>query len=198
MWLHRIIIIPLNNYSAKMALLVYRGSKKARQRTLSSQCSTVSAFWYLGITNHSLRATGTTEEFAANVTEKLIQSRTGHRSVEALRLYERPSYNQHQAVSNVLTLVELQRSFSKELTIGNLRSSASHCTGVISRSTAENRAMRSTTAGSPFPTGFQMPALFENMNNCSVDINVNMNQSAVNVSVEKEFDQLVSDVNFEF
>ena len=49
--------------------------------------------------NHSLRATGATEMFAANIPEKLVQSRTGHRSLEALRLYERPSHKQHQAVS---------------------------------------------------------------------------------------------------
>ena len=75
---------------------------------------------------------------------------------------------------------------------------AKRCTGVISRSTAKNRAMRSTTVRSPFPTAFQMPALFGNMNNCSVNINVNMNQPAVNAFVEEEFDQLVSDVIFEF
>ena len=148
-------------------------------------------------TNHSLRATGVTDMFAANVPEKLIQSGTGHHSVEALRQYERPSYDQHQAVSNVLTSVEPQTgSFGKELT--NLQSCASHCTGVISRSTAKNRAMRSNTVRSPFPTSFQMPALFGDMNNCSVNINVNMNPPAVNASVEEEFDQLVSDVNFEF
>ena len=63
----------------------------------------------------SLRTTGATEMIAANVPEKLIQSRTGHRSVETLRLYERPSHDQHQAVSNVLTSVASQRSFGKEL-----------------------------------------------------------------------------------
>ena len=43
-------------------------------------------------TNHSLRATGTTEMFQAQVPEKIIQERTGHRSVAALRTYERTSY----------------------------------------------------------------------------------------------------------
>ena len=33
-----------------------------------------------GKTNHSLRTTGATRLFAANVPEKLIQERTGHRS----------------------------------------------------------------------------------------------------------------------
>ena len=50
---------------------------------------------------------------------------------------------------------------------------------------------------SPFPTSFQMPALFGNMNHCSVNININMNRLALKCSVEEEFDELVSDVNFE-
>lgn len=49
-------------------------------------------------TNHSLRATGATQLFASNVPEKMIQSRTGHRSLDALRLYERPTDEQNQAV----------------------------------------------------------------------------------------------------
>ena len=35
-------------------------------------------------TNHSLRATGASQLFQANVPEKVIQERTGHRSLEAL------------------------------------------------------------------------------------------------------------------
>ena len=52
--------------------------------------------------NHSLRSTGASELYA-NVPEKLIQERTGHRSVTALRTYERTAHNQHQAVSSVLS-----------------------------------------------------------------------------------------------
>ena len=40
-------------------------------------------------TNHSLQATGASELFHANVPEKMIQERTGHHSVVALRTYER-------------------------------------------------------------------------------------------------------------
>ena len=39
--------------------------------------------------NHSLRATGASTLFQSNVPEKIIQERTGHRSLKALRLYER-------------------------------------------------------------------------------------------------------------
>ena len=48
-------------------------------------------------TNHSLRATGASELFKRGAPEKLIQERTGHRSLEALRTYERSSEEQHKA-----------------------------------------------------------------------------------------------------
>ena len=40
-------------------------------------------------TNHSLRAAGVSQLFEAGVDEKIIQSRSGHRSTDALRMYER-------------------------------------------------------------------------------------------------------------
>ena len=42
-------------------------------------------------TNYSLRAYGATSLFQAKVPEKLIQQRTGHKSLKALRQYERTS-----------------------------------------------------------------------------------------------------------
>jgi len=38
-------------------------------------------------TNHSLRAAGVSQLFEAGVDEKIIQSRSGHRSTDALRMY---------------------------------------------------------------------------------------------------------------
>ena len=55
-----------------------------------------------GKSNHSLRATGATRLFESNVPEKLIQERTGHKSVDALRLYERTSVDQQKSVSTLL------------------------------------------------------------------------------------------------
>ena len=40
-------------------------------------------------TNHSLRATAATQMFRQGAPEKVIQERTGHRSLEALHSYER-------------------------------------------------------------------------------------------------------------
>ena len=53
-------------------------------------------------TNHSLRATGATELYEAEVPEKIIQKRTGYRSLECLRMYERSSEKKKQVVSNIL------------------------------------------------------------------------------------------------
>ena len=55
-----------------------------------------------GKTNHSLRATGASAMFQANVPKKIIQKTTGHRSIEALHSYERVSTEQQKAVSRVL------------------------------------------------------------------------------------------------
>ena len=75
------------------------------KNTLQSKLKTMCA--HAGIegnkTNHSLRATGASELFHANVPEKMIQERTGHRSVVALRTYERTAHDQHQAVSSILS-----------------------------------------------------------------------------------------------
>ena len=52
--------------------------------------------------NHSLRATGATAMFAAQVPEKMIKDVTRHKSSKALALYERPTLAQKQALSKVL------------------------------------------------------------------------------------------------
>uniref|UniRef100_A0A1X7V015 ZMYM2-like/QRICH1 C-terminal domain-containing protein n=1 Tax=Amphimedon queenslandica TaxID=400682 RepID=A0A1X7V015_AMPQE len=53
-------------------------------------------------TNHSLRAIGASAMFAAGVLEKIIQRNTGHRSIEALRLYEHVSSEQSKRTCKVL------------------------------------------------------------------------------------------------
>ena len=63
-------------------------------------------------TNHSLQATATTEMFRSGAPEKLIQERTGHCSLEALRCYERLDEAQHRAVCSVLSSARQKRSMS--------------------------------------------------------------------------------------
>ena len=54
-----------------------------------------------GKSNHSLRASGATAMLQNGVPEKIIQKVTGHRSLEALREYERVSTDQNVQVSKV-------------------------------------------------------------------------------------------------
>ncbi len=54
-------------------------------------------------TNHCLRATGATMLFDQGVPEKVIKDRTGHHSLDALRIYERTSEDQHKEVSAILS-----------------------------------------------------------------------------------------------
>ena len=65
-------------------------------------------------TNHSLRATGASELFEAGVPEKIIKERTGHRSLEALRVYERTTMDQQKAVSALLSS-EKKKSFQQAI-----------------------------------------------------------------------------------
>ncbi len=74
------------------------------KHTLHAKVKTMCAIAGIGghETNHSLRATGATELYKRAAPEKLIQERTGHRSLDALRTYERSSEEQHRAASTLL------------------------------------------------------------------------------------------------
>ena len=84
--------------------------KNALQMRVRQMCSSA------GIkekkSNYSLRATGATQMYSSGVPEKLIQERTGHQSLEALRLYERTNIQQHKAVSSVQS--SHSHTYSKE------------------------------------------------------------------------------------
>ena len=55
-----------------------------------------------GKTNHSLRVAGATRMYNQGIQEKTIQSQTGHKSVVALRVYERPGVKQHREACEAL------------------------------------------------------------------------------------------------
>ena len=65
-----------------------------------------------GKTNHSLHATSASRMFDANIPEKLIQERTGHRSLTALHLYECTS-TQSIAVSRILSSSSSKASYDE-------------------------------------------------------------------------------------
>ena len=76
-------------------------------------------------TNHSLRATGATEMYRGNVPEKLIQERTGHRSLTSLRVYERSTDEQHRAVSSLLSSAK-ETIFHQQHSLAVKQSNQSH------------------------------------------------------------------------
>ena len=53
-------------------------------------------------TNHSLRATGATVLYDAGIPEGVIQKHTGHKSLDALRCYDRTTMTLNLEVSNLL------------------------------------------------------------------------------------------------
>ena len=67
--------------------------------------------------------------YESGVPEKLIQERTGHRSLEALRSYERSSASQHQAVSQILSAPKKQmyQHSTETRSLLQMQSNTEHC-----------------------------------------------------------------------
>jgi len=53
-------------------------------------------------TNHSLRATSATRMFTGGVPEKLVAEKTGHRSLQALRSYEKTNPEMERAIDAII------------------------------------------------------------------------------------------------
>ena len=107
-----------------------------------------------GKTNHSLRATGATRLFESNVPEKLIQDRTGHRSTDALRMYERSSTAQEKAVSKILCAQTVQK-YETVATASGANKDAEK------KDDYSKKEPLSTSA---------LPQMFTNCNNCTINV----------------------------
>ena len=68
------------------------------------------------VINHSLRATSVTQMYESGVPERVIQERTGHKSLDALQVYERTNAQQHETVSKVLSAPH-SRTYNKQVQI---------------------------------------------------------------------------------
>jgi len=85
-----------------------------------------------------MRATSVTEMYETGVPEKVIQERMGHRSLEALCVYERTNSQQHQMVSSVLsaprahTYVEqMQNNTTQQHSSCSVMTKSQHATGRV-------------------------------------------------------------------
>ena len=119
-------------------------------------------------TNHSLRATGATELYNAGVPEKIIKEQTGHRSTDGLRVYERTSQNQHQAVSKILSSKQ-PTSYVQEM-----------------------ESVRANSSASPSPCTLPVPPGSNSLpqmtfNNCRVNININPVSTQTNEQIQQNY-----------
>jgi hypothetical protein len=122
-------------------------------------------------TNHSLRATGASAMFRANVPEKIIQKTTGHRSLDALRTYEWISKDQYKTVSKVL--------------MGN-----------VSYENKDDQAgvcQQEKQCVAEVPHAASLSRVFDDLTNCSIgNLTVNINPTITLASkVENEFENIV-------
>ena len=141
------------------------------------------------ITNHSLRATSATHMYRSGVPEKVIQERTGHRSLEALRTYERSDSQQHQAVSNILS------------SSGNNYTEQRH--RVACRHSSTTSMSFPMPQSNHFDRGKHTPISFGNMYGCTINFNgsapvyqppdIHVPSSSSFNLTETEFSELVSD-----
>lgn len=109
-------------------------------------------------TNHSLRATAASEMFARQIPEKLIEERKGHRSLEALRTYERSNEEQHRAVSSVLCDSK-PSTYSQQI----IQSTKSRILSIHGPSTSAPEQSSNLT----MPSG---NVIFNNLNGCTIKV----------------------------
>ena len=128
-------------------------------------------------TNHSLRATGATQLYESGVPEKLVQERTGHRSLEALRVYERTNEEQHKAVSSILSATN-QKSYTNQLYAG-VKPSISHKFSEIQ-----------CGLGQYTPPGFS----FQNLYGCTINISTPTSSSSVPANTSHSVTESLNEV----
>ncbi len=133
-------------------------------------------------TNHSLWATSATDMYKAGAPEKLIQERTGHRSIEALRTHERSSKEQHKAVYSLLSVTQHSTY-------------AYHHSSSQSISTCVQPALSPSLP--PFFSG--MPVSFQNLQGWAINISSAPQpppqpSSNIDILTETELDQLFSQI----
>ena len=91
--------------------------------------------------------------FQAGVPEKIVQERTGHRSLEALRMYERSTTTQHMEVSRVLSAQKDQKDEAKSTCNSSLPAKQSDTAGGVCFSTifgtTTNCVIKVNLAGQP-------------------------------------------------
>ena len=113
-------------------------------------------------TNRSLRATAATRMFAGSVPEKLVAEKTGHRSLKALRSYERTDTRMQMAIDAVIANTTNKFAVQESKPEPELTNKVSD---EVSNAHQENDV--STATKPPGPAGHTFSGV---MNNCTINI----------------------------
>ncbi len=107
--------------------------------------------------NHSLRATGATAMFRANLPEKVLQSRTSHISLKALRMYENITDEQHSAACSTSDLVSRPNASLPD---------------ALKPTQPLARPLQLSVVQAPSPAPMVPAALFGSPQNCTINVQV--------------------------
>ena len=112
-------------------------------------------------TNHSLHATAATRMFAGSVPEKLVTEKTGHRSLKALRSYERTDTRMQMAIDAVIS-----NATSKFNALESENEQETELAKTVSDEIQQEKDV-STAANPPGPVGHTFSGV---MSNCTINI----------------------------
>ena len=109
--------------------------------------------------NHSLRATSASRMFQTGVPEKIVAEVTGHKSMKALRQYERTTEQQFQSVGSSISVME---TFGQEQVLS------------VSKSEIEEESVQETKPDKEALVGElqkTLPSISGTLNNCTFNFN---------------------------
>ena len=130
-------------------------------------------------TNHSSRATAITRMYDAGLPEKSIMQRSGHRSVEGVRAYQREDPNNKLAVSNVLSCSKSGLASCIDKTIAV--SSSSSVSKKVDLNMADDDDLMLAKACDDYEknisvSNIRLDGIFQGANLQNVTINININK----------------------
>ena len=108
-------------------------------------------------TNHSLRATSASRMFVSGVPEKIVSEVTGHKSVKALRQYERTTEEQYQAVGHSIAHMQ---AFESSTSVQSVTKTEKQAQGEMEDNKEKAAAMVGELQKS-------LPSISRNLSNCT-------------------------------
>ena len=112
-------------------------------------------------TNHSLRATSASRMFVSGVPEKIVAEVTGHKSVKALRQYERTTEEQYQAVGHSIAHMQ---AFESSTSVQSVTKTEKQAQGEMEDNKEKAAAMVGELQKS-------LPSISGNLSNCTFNFN---------------------------